>query len=265
MTQVASDLRTNLDWVAADHYDTVHPHTHIAIRGVDDRGYDLVIAREYIHHGFRARAGELVALDLGPELEHERNMVQNRNLEVHQERATSVDRDLLAARDAQGRVWPDHPDRWEQAARAGRLRILETMGLAHADGQGAWYLQPDLAERLNEMAWRSRMTLERGDEPDVWNDPTESATAAIARTAETQIDLVHRASVFDDDPAPHLRHLSHHLRGAPDLPRSSRGTRDRSNARSLGELVQNGWTAFEKAHHGPLVDVGTGGVDGERS
>jgi hypothetical protein len=171
MRQVSSDLRTNLDWVAADHYDTANPHSHIVIRGVDERGYDLVIAREYIHHGFRARAGELVALDLGPELDAELGVTKNRDLEVQQEYATRVDRELVASRDAQGRVWFDHADRWEQATRAGRLRVLETLGLAHSDAEGAWYLQPDLVERLDEIAWRNRMGFDRRRGRQVQNDP----------------------------------------------------------------------------------------------
>jgi len=47
MTQMEEDLRTELDWVAVDHFNTGHPHTHIILRGIDDRGQDLVIARDY--------------------------------------------------------------------------------------------------------------------------------------------------------------------------------------------------------------------------
>jgi hypothetical protein len=34
---------TKLDWVAVDHFNTGHSHTHIVIRGCDDRGGKLVI------------------------------------------------------------------------------------------------------------------------------------------------------------------------------------------------------------------------------
>jgi type IV secretory pathway VirD2 relaxase len=41
---------TRLDgWLVA-HVNTGHPHTHIVIRGQDDRGRDLVMARDYIAH-----------------------------------------------------------------------------------------------------------------------------------------------------------------------------------------------------------------------
>lgn len=157
MTQAARDLRTPLDWVAADHYDTAHPHSHIVIRGVDAGGDDLVIAREYIQHGFQERAAALVALDLGPDLEAEFGRKFGRAAEVALERPTEIDRDLLALMDGQGRVSPDDDNRWRQAERTGRLRVLESLGLAHADGRGHWYLQPDLIERLGEIGWRNRV------------------------------------------------------------------------------------------------------------
>src|SRR3546814_3339105 len=33
MTQMEADLGTRLDWVAVDHFNTAHPHTHIMLRG----------------------------------------------------------------------------------------------------------------------------------------------------------------------------------------------------------------------------------------
>src|SRR3546814_6344897 len=56
MSQVEQDLDTTLDWVAVDHFNTGHPHSHIMLRGVDDRRKNLIIAREYMSHGLRERA-----------------------------------------------------------------------------------------------------------------------------------------------------------------------------------------------------------------
>ena len=67
LTDMERDLDTKLDWIAVDHFNTGHPHTHIVIRGRDDKGKDLVMARDYIAHGVRARAQALVTLELGPE------------------------------------------------------------------------------------------------------------------------------------------------------------------------------------------------------
>ena len=48
MSQMQRDLETKLDWVAADHYDTANPHSHVVIRGVREDGSVLYIPREYI-------------------------------------------------------------------------------------------------------------------------------------------------------------------------------------------------------------------------
>jgi len=51
MAQMEEDLGTRLDWVAVDHFDTAHPHTHIIARGVTHDGKGLNIAGEYISRG----------------------------------------------------------------------------------------------------------------------------------------------------------------------------------------------------------------------
>ncbi|MEO0823990.1 MAG: conjugal transfer protein TraI, partial [Pseudomonadota bacterium] len=56
MKQISSDLGTELDWVAVDHHNTGHSHTHIVIRGKNARGKDLVIAKNYLTAGIRGRA-----------------------------------------------------------------------------------------------------------------------------------------------------------------------------------------------------------------
>ncbi|TIL55184.1 MAG: conjugal transfer protein TraI, partial [Mesorhizobium sp.] len=93
MAQMEEDLGTKLDWVAVDHFNTGHPHSHIIVRGKDDRGDNLVIAREYISRGIRERAAELVSLDLGPRTDRE--IEQRLRREMEQERFTSIDRRLL--------------------------------------------------------------------------------------------------------------------------------------------------------------------------
>lgn len=56
MAQAQRDLGTKFDWVAVDHWNTEHPHVHVIIRGRSDDGQDLVISRDYIREGMRARA-----------------------------------------------------------------------------------------------------------------------------------------------------------------------------------------------------------------
>ena len=59
MSQVEKDLGTKLDWVGVDHWNTDNPHVHIILRGRADDAKDLVIARDYISEGMRARAQDL--------------------------------------------------------------------------------------------------------------------------------------------------------------------------------------------------------------
>jgi len=154
MTEMEEDLGTKLEWVAVDHYNTGHPHSHIILRGKDDRGRDLVIAREYITKGLRERAAELVTLDLGPRSDLEiENRLRN---EVEQERLTSIDRRLLRDRDGEGLVWSADKDAFQQTLRAGRLQKLKHLGLAEEVRPGEWRLGHDLEETLKRMG-------ERGD------------------------------------------------------------------------------------------------------
>ncbi|MGX9181901.1 relaxase/mobilization nuclease RlxS [Mesorhizobium sp. BHbdii] len=154
MLQMEEDLGTRLDWVAVDHFNTGHPHTHIIIRGKDDRGENLVIAREYISTGLRERAAELVSLDLGPRTDRE--IEQRLRHEMEQERFTSIDRRLLGMRDDDGLVSPDGRDMFRQTQHQGRLRKLERMGLAEEVGAGRWRLDDDLEATLRRIG-------ERGD------------------------------------------------------------------------------------------------------
>lgn len=154
MTQMETDLGTRLDWVAVDHFNTAHPHTHIMLRGVDDRGQNLVIAREYISHGIRERAAELATLDLGPRTDQEIQMRLRRDIDA--ERVTAIDRRLISAMDEERIVsWADR-DPFQQSLRAGRLQKLGSMGLADDLGGGHWQLAEDLEATLRTIA-------ERGD------------------------------------------------------------------------------------------------------
>ncbi|MFA6125628.1 relaxase/mobilization nuclease RlxS [Sphingomonas sp.] len=154
MTQVEQDLGTKLDWVAVDHFNTGHPHSHVIVRGKDDRGKDLIIAREYVTQGLRARAAELVDLDLGPRSPQE--ILRANSQEVEQERFTGIDRRLLQAIGEDGLVRPAHQEGVEQSLRAGRLQTLGRMGLAREEGRGNWRLDADLERTLRLMG-------ERGD------------------------------------------------------------------------------------------------------
>ncbi len=158
MGQMETDLGTKLDWVGVDHWNTDNPHVHIILRGRTDDGQDLVISRDYIKEGMRARAQDLVTQELGPrtDLEIRRNLER----QIEADRWTNLDRQL--ARDSYRTGVVDlapHPDRQPDefhAMKVGRLRKLETLGLADQVGPGQWAVSGHAEATLRELG-------ERGD------------------------------------------------------------------------------------------------------
>ncbi len=155
MAQMEQDLGTKLDWVAVDHFNTGHPHTHVILRGKDEEGRDLIIAREYIAHGMRERAVEIATLDLGPrtDLEIETKLRQ----EMTQDRLTSIDRGLVREAGDEGLVstaLSATRDRFRHALKVGRLNHLEQLGLAEQVSDTTWRLQPGLDATLRRMGER---------------------------------------------------------------------------------------------------------------
>src|SRR6266849_1307887 len=93
-TSSASSSRLRTVWAAVNHFNTGHPHVHVIINGRDQLGEDLVINGDYIAHGIRERASELVTLELGPvtAIEQQRKLAT----EIDQDRFTRIDRALIA-------------------------------------------------------------------------------------------------------------------------------------------------------------------------
>jgi len=154
MAKMEEDLGTRLEWVAADHLDTLHPHTHVMLRGKDDSGQNLIIARDYLARGLRERVAEQVSLDLGPRTDLE---IRDRlRREVTAERLTSIDRRLIRDLDEARSLVAGGRDVFDHSLRAGRLRKLEALGLAEPLGGARWRLADDLEQTLRTMS-------ERGD------------------------------------------------------------------------------------------------------
>jgi type IV secretory pathway VirD2 relaxase len=158
MAQMEKDLGTKLDWVGVDHWNTDNPHVHIILRGRADDGQDLVISREYIKEGMRARAQDLVTHELGQrtDLEIHRNLAA----QVEAERWTQLDRQL--ARDGRKTGIIDLAPRLGQppdefhALKVGRLRKLEILGVAGQVGRSQWHIADNAEAVLRELG-------ERGD------------------------------------------------------------------------------------------------------
>lgn len=176
MQQVEKDLGTRLDWVAVDHFNTGHPHSHFVLRGKDDRAEDLIIAKEYYTQSFRIRAIELVNLDLGPRSDLEIAAIQTR--EMTQERFTEMDRVLLRDADESLRLDAGHHEPEKHALRMGRLQNLERLSLASRNKDGSWTLNQTLEQSLRRMSERSdiiRIMDRELRQANVYHSPDEYA------------------------------------------------------------------------------------------
>jgi type IV secretory pathway VirD2 relaxase len=159
MRQMEKDLDTQLDWIAVDHHNTGHLHTHIIVRGVLDDGRILNIAGDYIAHGVRHRASELVTLELGHQSEIElRTRLGN---EVEAERLTRLDKMLLAEQRDQGVIdlrpgeGASYLVRENHALMIGRVRRLERYGLAIETEPGRWTVSDRAEATLKELGERN--------------------------------------------------------------------------------------------------------------
>ena len=156
--RMEADLGTRLDWVAVDHWNTDNPHTHLIVRGRDDTGKDLIIAGDYIAHGFRHRAAELATEWLGPRTELE--IQQTLQREVEQERWTSLDGTLQREAGEDGRVQIERFSKprlqRQRLLLIGRLQRLQRLGLADEVQPGTWAIQRDAQKTLRALG-------ERGD------------------------------------------------------------------------------------------------------
>lgn len=158
MQKMQEDLGTRLDWVAIDHFNTGHPHSHVLIRGKEESGKDLIVAQDYITDGLRIRAQERVTLELGPETDLE--LRQKLDAEMTAERFTRLDRILVE--EVPTRLLDLRPDVGQLRADldktlfVGRLKSLERYCLASEIEPGIWSFSERLEPTLRELG-------ERGD------------------------------------------------------------------------------------------------------
>jgi len=161
MARMARDVETPLEWVAAVHTNTEHPHAHVALRGVRGDGQELRLPSAYVKEQVRAHAEDLCTCQLGYRTQLDAADAVAR--EVTQYRYTSLDRILTRA----SRDRPPDSDRavyfvfgLANAGRGGssagthgtylakRLRFLATLGLAEPASNGQWQIRQDFAGAL---------------------------------------------------------------------------------------------------------------------
>jgi len=209
MAQMSRDLGTGVDWVAIDHWNTEHPHIHILARGRADDGGDLVISRDYISRGLRARAEQLVTLELGPRSEQEIRHALERQVEA--DRWTPLDQAL--ARDAARhdgvidlRPSGGQAKDIERTVLVARARKLEKLGLAAPLSPGQWIMAEEaeivlrsLGERGDIIKRIHRGLIERGLDRAavdfVWDSEARGASV-IGRLVSRGLDDELKGSAF---------------------------------------------------------------------
>ncbi|WP_371396957.1 DUF3363 domain-containing protein [Fretibacter rubidus] len=168
MAQMEEDLGTRLDWVAVDHFDTAHPHTHIIARGVTHDGKGLNIAGEYISRGIRGRLEEELTRELG--WKSELAIQQEMKREVDAMRMTTADRHIADGMDKNTNIidlragsavstFGQHSP-LNRHILIGRMNYLEKMGLAQPTDKGRWQIEKDAFKTLGQIEQREQLNKE---------------------------------------------------------------------------------------------------------
>jgi type IV secretory pathway VirD2 relaxase len=166
MRRMEKDLHTRLEWASVTHFNTEHPHVHIALREIRDNGASLQINRDYIKHGIRSAAEDLCTLQLGYRTEMDAAEAERREIDAH--RYTSLDRIISRAnspvrvpavdQDASHFTISKSPgdrdlqgfSRFQEQHLAARLMTLEKMALAEPIGN-SWLVRRDFESILPSM------------------------------------------------------------------------------------------------------------------
>ncbi len=158
MARMEQDLDLRLEWVAVTHFNTDHPHVHIALRGRTDVG-PLRLARDYIKQGIRNNAENLCTAQLG--FRTDLDALEAERREVDALHMTSLDRRIAKEAfcpDGDGTFAPESlapPSSQGQRARclflAARVRTLGTLGLSEEIENGRWQIDPAFLAKLKAM------------------------------------------------------------------------------------------------------------------
>ncbi len=255
MADAERDLGTQLEWAAVAHHNTPHPHVHILVRGRADDGEDLVISRDYIGQGLRARASRLVTLELGPRTEREINQALAK--EVEAERFTRLDRGLVAEASKHDSVVDLRPERggrtnFRRDLQLTRMRKLEQLGVAEPLGPATWRLRSDTEARLRDLGERDDViarihkalgdkAIERGPGAYVL-DAAEQRSPVLGRLLERGLDdeLKGSAYVIIDG----VDGRTHHVR-LPNI--------EATGDAASGAIVEARWTQAQEGRRSVLM------------
>jgi hypothetical protein len=177
-----------LEWVAATHYNTEHPHVHVALRGVDQENQAVSFRREFFKQGIREIAGNLCTQQLGYRSEFDTAAAQRS--EVGQLRFTSLDRIIRRS--------------GTPTASGGNSSFFnvvvtgpETRGIRH----GLRLRNQHVVERLIAL---QRMGLAEVAKPNEWRvrQDFESVLRGMQRVADRQRTLAAHGALMSDGRLP---------------------------------------------------------------
>lgn len=158
LARMESDLGSRLQWVATMHYNTEHPHVHVALRGITEDKQPLRLDRSYIQHGIRGHAESLATRQIGYRTVLDAEEAERR--EIQQMRYTSLDRILNRGNTIQPGPTPaqffaldfrNSPGTPRQHHLKGRLIFLEKLELAQTQGSNRWLIRSDFEPILHAM------------------------------------------------------------------------------------------------------------------
>lgn len=255
-----------LEWVAAAHYNTEHPHVHIAIRGKYRDGQALHPCRDFIKRGIREIAEDLCTRQLG--YRTELDAIESQRREVDQYRYTSLDRVIsqsvysaAGGDDAWFKVAAPNSGSIGDKERNGprnrhvlqRLMALQRMGLAEMIQSGEWRLRSDFESVLRSMQKAGDWQKTLAAHGTVMSDPRLSIETMDGRdwkTLEGRV-LVHGEDDYAQDAGRSYLMLEgsdgrvHHISYTPEL----------EEARNRGQLRTNSFVRLRRYIVGTAISV----------
>ncbi len=154
MARAQAELGTTFTWVAVNHHDTGHAHTHIVLRGRRANGQDLILPRDFIRHRLREIARDVATSWLGHRTpDQEREAFQR---EIIRHAPTRLDRMIAAQLPASqtleiARLREPNNDPQITAALRARAKELRRLGLADEVRRGLLKFEPHWQGRLKAM------------------------------------------------------------------------------------------------------------------
>jgi len=154
MTRLSQELGSEVEWVAVAHFNTGHPHVHVAIRGVTATG-NLRLPRDMIKHSIRRHAEDICTEQLG--FRTINDAIESERREVNALHVTGLDREIqkrmtptngeFAELDLPPASGTDHRQLHGNHL-AARLHFLAKLDLAEPKAQNRWRVTQDFHQKL---------------------------------------------------------------------------------------------------------------------